>query len=111
MRRSDFVGKIHRPFTLKKTNSGTSVLNIEIQELEKKGETWEEHIFRITVWGKAAERIARQAKVGSEIVAFCKPESREYRDPSGRTKRSEDNVASWIRVVLPEDEGEMDSIK
>lgn len=100
MRQSAFVGKLLHAPKLARTQTGTPVLNLELLDRERQGETWVEHKFKIVVWGTSAERIARIAKEGSEIVAFCRPEGREYRDSQGRTRRSEDHVASWIRVCV-----------
>lgn len=100
MRQSLFIGKLESKPEVRYTQSGTPVSTLYLNVLERKGESWEAHKFRISVFGKNAERVARQAREGSEIVAICKPESREYKDREGRTRRSEDHVASWIRVCV-----------
>lgn len=109
MRQSVFIGRVTVQPELRKTETGTSVLNLEVLVRERKGEGWEDHRFSIVCWGMAAERVARQAAPGCEVVAFCKPESRTYRGRDGRERKSQDHVASWIRVCQPEDPGEVAS--
>ncbi len=105
MRESEFIGKVTTAPELRKTDGGTSVLNLEIRIRERKGETWEDHYFNLTCFGHHAERIARQAKPGSTIWAKCKPENRTYTNKSGQQRKSQDHLVSWIRVCL-DDEAE-----
>lgn len=100
MRQSIFIGKLENKPELRSTAAGTSVATLSLMVSEKKGETWETHRFKLTLFGYNAERIARQANVGSEIVAICRPESREYKNREGRLIRSEDHVCSWVRVCV-----------
>lgn len=107
MRESEFIGRLTAAPELRKTDSGTSVLNIEIRIRERKGETWEDHTFNLTIFGIAAERVAKQAKHNSIVWAKCKPENREYRNKSGQLRKSQDHLVSWIRVCL--DDSEVDT--
>lgn len=107
MRQSIFIGTVTTTPELRTTHEGTPVCNLEILVRERKGTgAMEEHRFPITVWGIAAQRVARQAKAGSEVVAFCKPENRTYQNKNGQQRTSRDNMASWIRVCQPEDPAE-----
>lgn len=103
MRQSIFIGKVKLPVDLRTTQQGTPIATLQLAIYERKGDVWEEHEFKVIVFGESAKRIAKQAQVGSEIVAFCRPESREYTDQGGRKRRSEDHVANWIRVCVPEE--------
>lgn len=103
MRESAFIGVLENQLEVRTTLKGTPVVNLELSVSERKGDGVDKHIFRVTVFGTAATRIYKQARIGSEIVAFCKPESREYKDSQGRTKRSEDHIANWIRVCVSEE--------
>lgn len=99
MRQTVLIGRLTAAVDVRTAQTGTPFAEIELLVREKKGETWEDHRFPVTVYGESAKRIARQAVHGSEIVAVCKPESREYR---GKTYQG--NVASWIRVCMSDEE-------
>lgn len=109
MRQSIFIGKLTHAPELKTNAAGTPILEIELMVRERKGESWEDHRFQMTVWGDAAKRVAKQGKHGSEIVAFCKPQAYEYTTKSGGKRWSEDHVATWVRVCMPEEPGEADA--
>jgi single-stranded DNA-binding protein len=100
MRTSAFIGTMVGKPELRHSQSGTPILDITLRVKERKGETWEEHLFKMTAFGQMAERVSRQAKDGSEIVAFCKPENRKYTDKNGRERMSETHMVSWVRVCL-----------
>ena len=102
MRQSIFIGKMIGDPQIRQTQGGTPVLNFELMTMERQGEVWEKHNFRMVLFGISAVRLANQAKNGSEIVVIAKPESRTYKNKTGNTCRSEDHRVTWARVCLPE---------
>lgn len=102
MRQSILIGRMNGAPQLRETAGGTPVLNFELVTRERRSESFEDHAFKLVVFGENAKRIAKQAKDGSEIVAICKPESRQYTDKSGRPRRAEDHNCTWIRVCVSE---------
>lgn len=107
MRQSIFIGKLAEKPELRHTPAGTPVTTVTLKVLEKQGEGWSEHRFRVTVWSEAALRLCRQAQKGSELVAVCRPESREYTDREGRKRLSQEHVASWVRVCVPAEDSDL----
>ena len=103
MRQSLFIGRMVADPQLRETQTGTPVLNFEMVTRERRQESFEEHTFKIVVFGESARRIAKLAKAGSEIVALCKPENRQYTGKDGRQRTATDHAAQWIRVCV-EDE-------
>lgn len=101
MRQSIFSGTIQNEPILRKTFSGSDVLNLDVLVRDPQGDGFVENLFKVAVFGKQAKGIALQAKIGSEIMCVCRPESRQYTDKNGRSRRSEDHIAMMIRVCLP----------
>lgn len=103
MRQAIFIGKLFGKSELGYTPAGTPVLSLTLQVLERQGESWADNRFRLTCFGKQAERIHRQAKEGSEIVAVVKPECREFNDKNGKKTKRDGYTVTWIRICLSED--------
>ena len=82
-------GRIVRTPELRKTNSGTSVLNLALacgrSRKDANGE-YPTDFFDVILWGKPAETAASHLGKGDQMIAYGRMESRKYQDKNGNNR-------------------------
>lgn len=79
---------VHTP-ELRKTSSGTSVLNLDLacnrSRKDANGE-YPTDFFNAVLWGKSAEVVVECLGKGDLIIVFGRMESRKYQDKQGNNR-------------------------
>lgn len=82
-------GRIVRTPELRKTNSGTSVLNVTLACGRSRKDANGEYLtdfFDVILWGKPAETAASHLGKGDQMIAYGRMESRKYQDKNGNNR-------------------------
>ena len=97
------VGRLGVDPDLRKTGSGTSVVNMRMATTDrrKEGEEWVDHTewHNVTVWGRSAENVAKFCSKGKEIYVEGRIQTRKYTDKTGNERFSTEIVADNVRFL------------
>lgn len=106
MRQAILNGRSGADAELKYTQGGTAVVNLTIAVNEKRGDAWECHWFRVTLFSKMAELLAPRIKKGTELFIVGQLTSRSWNDKNGQRKDSVEVLANRVRICQGKDEQE-----
>tara|TARA_R110001583_G_scaffold115633_3_gene266181 strand:+ start:235 stop:636 length:402 start_codon:yes stop_codon:yes gene_type:complete len=97
------VGRLGADPELRRTGSGTSVVNMRMatSDRRKEGDEWVDHTewHNITVWGRSAENVAKFCTKGKELFVEGRIQTRKYTDKTGAERYSTEIVADNIRFL------------
>ncbi len=98
------IGNLGRDAELKKTPSGTSVLEFSIATNERWNDregNSQEHTqwFRVSLWGRRADALAQYLQKGKQVYVEGKLRARTYQGNDGQTRVSLDVRADDIQLL------------
>jgi len=91
------LGKVQGTPVVKTTQNGTAVLNFVLVTTEKRGETFESHYHRVSMFGYRVPQTAPMLTEGAEALVIGKIWARQL----SNTTYPVEIVASIIRVSMP----------
>ena len=91
---------------LKYTQNGTAVVNLSVAVNEKRGDAWETHWFKVTLFSKMAEVLAPRIKKGTELFIVGQLTSRRWQDKNGQNKESVEVLGNRVRICQGKDDQE-----
>lgn len=88
MNRQQFIGRLGQEIELKKTNSGTSVIEFSLADTERYKDKEETTWLRCVAWSGIADAIAKYVHKGDKVYVEGKYRNEEYtaKDGSRRFK-------------------------
>lgn len=92
-------GKIDNEPKMRKTPSGTTILELRIAHSERRTSGSEVQIFDVSVWARYAETLAPFLFRGTHVVVEGKLSSAEWIDRAGIKQRRTEVQASSLRIV------------
>lgn len=99
MNQVNIMGKLGNQPQLKKTQAGTSMLELRIAVTERRGDATETHWFPVSVYGSSAEKVAPLLKQGSEVAVYGKAWTRTITGADNKQHTIFQVVANVIRVI------------
>lgn len=105
MNRMTLLGRVRVAPSLKYTQGGTPVLEVEVADTTRKGETYVTQNFNVKLYGKMAEDFALALKEGSEVWTQGEYERRTWRSRDGIQKTAEELKADYFRICIRPGDG------
>jgi len=97
------IGNLGSDVHLKQLDNGNAVANVSLATNEnyKRNDEWvrETQWHRLVVWGKTAERFARQAGKGSEVAVQGKLKYKLYTDKEGNRRQIAEILVNEFMVT------------
>jgi len=99
MNRFEVLGKVSTKPALKYTQGGTPVLEVDVSDTTKKGETYVTQHFIVKLYGKLAEDFSEHLAEGTEVWASGEYERRQWRGRDGTSHTAEELNAAYFRIT------------
>lgn len=103
MNKAILIGRLGKDPELKHTTSGTAVCNLSLatdHRVKKGADQWEKATewHQVTVWGKAAENVAKYCSKGKELCVEGRIQTEKY-EKDGQTRYTTKVIAERVKFL------------